>query len=253
MHKTNLRICGSEKTIVDFTEVNEVVTPEPTESWQPISHSFLVNKTREMLVNSGLSVVQEMHSLARGGLRYFGLFQVSDSRRSDTEYTTIVGLRNSHDKGFAAGLCFGQQVFVCDNLCFSGEEVFARKHTANILHDIPQIIYSTVNSLGDKWALQDQRIEAYKNHSLTDEQAHDTIIRAYRKGAVPTTRLSSVVDQWYNPNHDDFAPRNLWSLHNAFTESLKGNLIALPKRTQALNYVFDNQVGLLADTALNAI
>ena len=253
MHKTNLSICGSEKTIVDFNDVNKVNTPGSTPSWQPISHSFLIDKTKEMLVNSGLQIVQEMHSLARGGLRYFGLFQVNDSNRSDSEYTTIVGLRNSHDKGFAAGLCFGQQVFVCDNLCFSGEVVLARKHTTNILRDIPLVISRTVGQLGDKWAMQDRRIESYKAHSLTDEQAHDTIIRAYRTGAVPTTRLSSVVDQWHNPNHDDFEPRNLWSLHNAFTESLKGNLIALPKRTQALNSVFDNQSGLMVNDSLNTI
>ncbi len=39
--------------------------------------------------------------------------------------------------------------------------------------------------------------------------------------------------------------RNVWSLFNAFTESLKeGNLAELPKRTEALHGLLDTHVGL---------
>jgi hypothetical protein len=42
-----------------------------------------------------------------------------------------------------------------------------------------------------------------------------------------------------------FEQRNVWSLFNAFTEALKeGNLAELPKRTEALHGLLDNQVGL---------
>ncbi len=50
---------------------------------------------------------------------------------------------------------------------------------------------------------------------------------------------------WYvQTAHEEFAPRNLWSLHNAFTEVYKGNLLALPKRSQALHSIFDPFAGL---------
>ncbi len=40
-------------------------------------------------------------------------------------------------------------------------------------------------------------------------------------------------------------PRNVWSLFNAFTESLKdGNLAELPKRTEALHGLLDTHVGI---------
>ena len=47
--------------------------------------------------------------------------------------------------------------------------------------------------------------------------------------------------------HDAFEGRNVWSLFNAFTESLKdGNLAELPKRTEALHGLLDTHVGLSA-------
>ena len=52
----------------------------------------------------------------------------------------------------------------------------------------------------------------------------------------------------------EFKPRNAWSMFNAFTEVLKGNLNDLPKRTQALHGVMDGHCGLKlerpADTVL---
>jgi hypothetical protein len=56
--------------------------------------------------------------------------------------------------------------------------------------------------------------------------------------------IADVLDQWEKPAHQEFAPRNLWSLHNSFTEVYKGNLIALPKRSQALHSIFDPFAGL---------
>jgi len=253
-HKTNLSICGSEKTIVDFDTVvnptlkfNDFRMPEATDSFRPIHHHTLVEKTREQVKMAGLNIVQEMHSLARGGQRFFALFQVNDTRRSNSEQGTIIGLRNSHDKAFAAGLVYGSQVFVCDNLCFSGEVKLARKHTTNIMRDLSFVIARTIGKLGEKWDFQEKRTEQYKNVTLSDSDANDLIINACRSGAVPKTKVMDVAEQWRNPNHDDFAPRNVWSLHNAFTECLKGNLLELPKRTEALHSLLDNRVGLLAN------
>lgn len=40
--------------------------------------------------------------------------------------------------------------------------------------------------------------------------------------------------------------RTVWSLSNAFTEALKGNLVEFPRRTEALHGLLDNHVGLAA-------
>jgi hypothetical protein len=57
--------------------------------------------------------------------------------------------------------------------------------------------------------------------------------------------IPSVLHEWREPRHKEFSGRNIWSFFNAFTESLKvGDLMALPKRTQALHGLLDSWVGL---------
>ena len=107
MNRLNLNICGGEHTKVGFDEVCAVRTPEATESWRPISHSYLIDRVRSHLDDNGYSIVAENHNLARFGQRYFGLFQIAHKDRAENDRGTILGLRNAHDKCFPAGLCAG--------------------------------------------------------------------------------------------------------------------------------------------------
>ena len=59
--------------------------------------------------------------------------------------------------------------------------------------------------------------------------------------------IPAIVKEWREPRYPEaFSDRTAWSLFNAFTETLKGNLTELPKRTQALHSLFDTTVGLPA-------
>ena len=61
---------------------------------------------------------------------------------------------------------------------------------------------------------------------------------------MPNRTIPEVLKEWREPRHEEFQPRNIWSLFNAFTEALKGNLIELPRRTEALHGLLDSHVGL---------
>jgi hypothetical protein len=128
---------------------------------------------------------------------------------------------------------------------FSGEVKFARKHTRFIVRDLPQITERAIGQLMAKWHDQDKRITAYKEADIKDDIAHDLIIRATDVGVCSNRYIPSVLHEWREPRHEPFQPRNVWSLFNAFTESLKeGNLAELPKRTEALHGLLDTHVGL---------
>lgn len=253
--KVNLRICGSESTIVDLDEVKAVNTPQVeyrkernkdgslSVSYQPISHNLLIDKTRKHLTDGGFEVVDECHNLARQGKRYFGLFEVTHPTRENTERGTIIGLRNAHDKCFPAGLCAGDAPFICDNLIFTNSVKLARRHTRHILAELDQVIARTLGKLFTFWGGQDQRIDSYKAFDLTDPQVNDLVIRAYKAGAISKTKVVDVVNQWEKSDHPAFWDRNMNSLYNAFTEVYKGNLVALPQRSDALHSVLDSEVG----------
>ncbi len=253
--KVNLTICGGEHKVSTLGEVQAVTTPEVeyrkernrdgslSVSYQPISHNLLIDKTRKHLDQGGFEVVDECHNLARDGKRYFGLFEVTHPNRENSERGTIVGLRNAHDKCFPAGLCAGDAPFVCDNLIFTNQVKLARRHTKNILGELDQVIARTLGRLFDFWVGQDNRVDSYKSFDLKNPQVNDLVIRAYKAGAIPKTKIADVVDQWESSDHDAFRDRNMNSLYNAFTEVYKGNLIALPNRSEALHSVLDSEVG----------
>ena len=234
--------CGAQH--VDLKEVRKVNTPDSTDSWCPIPHHQLITTVQKTLKASKLTIGTEAHSLSHEGQRYFGLMEIHGQTSSE-DYCWVLGLRNSHDKTFPAGIVAGASVFVCDNLSFSGEVKFMRKHTRFIVRDLPQLVERSIGLLCEKWHDQDTRIARYKEAGITDTEAHDLIIRATDVGVCSNRLIPPVLSEWREPRHDAFEGRNVWSLFNAFTESLKeGSLSELPKRTEALHGLLDMHVGL---------
>jgi hypothetical protein len=234
--------CGAHHFSLD--EVARVRTPRPTSTWTPIPHHQLIQTVQKTLATTKLTIGTQAHSLTHDGARYFGLMEIH-SRKASEDYCWVLGLRNSHDKIFPAGIVAGASVFVCDNLSFSGDVKFARKHTVHINRDLPQLVERSIGQLMSKWHHQDKRIEAYKERGISDEAAHDLLIRSVDVGVCANSYIPDVLHEWRNPRHASFEQRNVWSLFNCFTEALKqGNLAELPKRTEALHGLLDVAVGL---------
>src|SRR6478609_6735801 len=136
--------CGAQKTTLD--EVKAITTPRSTASWTPIPHHQLITQVQKALHSTNLTIGNQAHSLSHSGDRYFGLMEIKGREASD-DYCWVLGLRNSHDKTFPAGLVAGASVFVCDNLSFGGDVKFARKHTVNINRDLPQLVERSIGLL----------------------------------------------------------------------------------------------------------
>jgi len=220
-NRLNLMLhCGGNA--VGLEEVSAVKTPDPTETWCPIPHRDYIDRVVSGLGQTGLHVVNEAHALWKGGDRYFGALQLENGASHD-DYALVVGLRNSHDKTFPAGLACGSGVFVCDNLAFSGEVRLSRKHTRWIQRDLPRLVATAVGKLGQLRVKQERRIEAYKNFALSDKDAHDLLVQAVDTQALPCTKLPAALQEWRKPSHDEFSDRTAWSLFNSVTEVLRAS------------------------------
>jgi len=234
--------CGAHA--VPRSQLAATPTPAATRTWHPISHEDFVNQVEALLPRYHLRVVNESHALTHDDARYFGLMEIQHGD-NHPDYTWVLGLRNSHDQSLASGLVAGSQVFVCDNLAFSGEIKVARKHTRFIMRDLPERMCGAMEQLVSRWHHQSQRIDAYKHCRLGDAEAHDLIVQSLDRGVISGSRIPEVLQEWREPSHEAFQPRNTWSLFNAFTETLKGRgLHVLPKRTEALHGLCDEFVGL---------
>lgn len=253
---------GTGGTAVEREQVQAVEVPDRTASYCPIPHDALIRTVEDTLGDLNMEVVESAHGLSHEGKRYFGMMEVAPMRgfpipSSDggviphtevvsKDYNTVIGLRNSHDKIISAGAACGSGVFVCDNLCFSGEVKLARKHTPNILNELPALVLQMIESvLGVQAPLMNRRIDTYRETELNDVQAHDTMIRAVKAGALIPNRLKTAITEWDTPRHAEFTDKTGWRLFNSFTEAMKGSSPhQLIDRTMKIHDVMDETCGL---------
>jgi hypothetical protein len=239
--------CGGH--LATREEVRMTSTPSPTNTWQPIPHIELVERVEEALELNKLEIGNVAHALSHDGARYFGLMEIRSPELTADDYAYVLGVRNSHDKLFPAGLVIGASVTICDNLSFisaSGIRV-TRKHTRFIRRDLVTLVQSSIGKLMAAWHEQDQRIARYREHQLTDEVVHDIAVRSVDVGVLPNRKLPDLLKEWREPRYEEFQPRTAWSLFNGYTEVLKGNLAELPKRTERLHGLLDSEVGWWAN------
>lgn len=250
MKTSNLVLhCGG--SAVTREALSKIETPAPEGRWFPISHTTLLDTVESELGKLNMRIVNESYALANEGKRMFGLLQIANGVEGSNEYAWVAGLRNSMDKTFPAGLAVGATCFVCDNLSFSSEIVFGRRHTTNILRDLPMLVARAAGELAAKWDTQDKRIEAYKNTGLGNKDAAWILLNSLRQNVFPKTKIDDILSEWLEPRHPEFKDRNVWSLFNSITEwlkpreSSKGNsLWDLPARTTRLHAICDSACGV---------
>lgn len=233
----SLIIC---KNKVSYEQLLGVETPEATDSFMPIPHATLVKLTREAIAKAGLEILEEEHGLHRGGLRYFGGFALTGKGLTGEGRQVVLGLRNSHDKAFAAAICIGNRMMVCANLCFSSDVKLSRRHTINILADLPRVIADAVGRVVSHWNDMTSRIERYKATPISDEQARNLIVDLVDSKGLPARDIYNVLQEFRKPQHVEFEGNHLWNLYNAVTEHLKGSdQSKLPFRTMTMQSIFD--------------
>ena len=238
--------CGSSAASLE--RIESVPTPEPSRTHYPIPHALIIRHVRYQLIDSGVEIQEEAYGLSVDRMRFFGMLALKAERLPTVEGSQLIlGLRNSHDCAFAAGLALGNLVCCCDNLSFHGTRTLARKHTRHIGRDLPGLIARILGQLGDWAKRQMERIYSYQTVTLDDMEAHDFMIHAIRMRIIAPSKITPVIDAW----HKSGRPRDMWSLFNDFTETLKGTieLSELARRTEKLHGLADLRVAKLC--ALN--
>lgn len=228
------------KNRVDLESLMGVETPEPTASHMPIPHHTLVEVTRKAIADAGLTILEEEHGLARGGLRYFGGFALTGKGIEGEDRQVVLGLRNSHDKAFAAAICIGNRMLVCDNLCFSSDVKLARRHTTHIMADLPRVVSQAVARVVSHWQDMSRRIERYKETEVSESLASDLLVKLVDCKALPARDIYKSIVEFRAPRHEEFKGNTLWNLYNSITEHLKGSdQSKLPFRTMTTQSIFD--------------
>src|SRR5258708_73904 len=174
--------CGGQ--LKTREEVFAVPAPLATTTYAPLPYESFITGIEKEVGGEGIAVTEERVALAKDGQRLFGLMALTMPGFMATDYGCVLGLRTSYDRSFANGVSIGAAVFVCDNLSFSGDVTFERKHTAGMLRDLTWMISETVSTLPTHFAAQSAAFEAFKTREISDMEAHHLAIQFWDAGAI---------------------------------------------------------------------
>lgn len=196
-----------------------VHTPPGTDTHRPVPHIEIVNALVETLGFRHIGIVQENYAVSRDGARLFGVLDL-ETEIHGARFS--IGLRNGNDKSMALAMTCGYRVFVCENMSFQGDftPVFAR-HTKSF--DLMNAISTGVDRMQRNFEPMVKEIETWRGAQLTDVTAKMVIYQAFIEAQLeaPKHLARSVHDLYFDPKYDEFKPRTVWSLSNAFTSAFK--------------------------------
>jgi len=204
---------------LDRNELALVPTPQGTATHRPIPHVEVVNALVETLGFRHIGVLKEEYALSKDGMKMFGVMELDQGMQGAR---FALGLRNSHDKSFRLAITVGYKVFVCENLAFRGDfEPVLAKHTKNL--SLQRAISVGVDDMQRSFEPMVKAVEIWRDSQLSDVAARLLIYRAFIEGEleVPHHLDRDVHRLYFEPQHEEFAPRTMWSLSNAFTSAFK--------------------------------
>jgi len=200
-------------------ELANLPTPPATETHIPIPHSGVVETLLETLSHRHIGVIGEEFAVSSDAMEMFG---VLDLEAGFEGCRFAIGIRNANNKRFRLACTVGLRVFVCHNLAFRGDysPVLAKHSKYFSLQDALSI---GVDRMQRNFEPMQRQVERWRAQQLPAAEAKLTIYRAFIEGEleVPKHLGRRVHDLYFNPQHEEFAPRTMWSLSNAFTSAFK--------------------------------
>src|SRR5437870_5918907 len=203
-----------------------VPTPLGTATHRPVPHSEVVEALIETLGFRHIGVVKDEFAISKDGMKMFGVLDL-DTGMHACRFS--IGIRNAHDKSMRLAMTVGYRVFVCENMAFSGDfQPVLAKHSKNF--SLTSALSIGVDEMQRNFDGMRMQVEAWRESQLADVSAKLIIYRAFVESdlEVPKHLARPVHDLYFHPQHEEFQPRTLWSLSNAFTSAFK-DLEPIPK------------------------
>jgi hypothetical protein len=200
-------------------QLSRVRTPTATATHKPIPHIEVVEKLAEALGFRQIGVVREEYAVSADGMKMFGVMDLTCGFQG---CRFAIGLRNSHDKSFRLSCTVGLRVFVCENLAFHGEYTpVLAKHSKNFF--LEDSLAVGIDRMQRNFGPLKRQVEQWQTTQLSDASAKLFIYRAFieDEAGFPKHLARRVHDLYFQPMHEEFQPRTMWSLSNAFTSAFK--------------------------------
>lgn len=204
---------------VDREFLRTLPLPEVTRTHKPVSHYDVVQAVIETLSFRHINVVADEYAVTPDGMRCFGLIELEYGVEG---IRFAIGLRNANDKSMRLGLTVGYRVLVCSNMAFMGDySPVLAKHSAKF--NLVDLVSVGVDKIQRNFEPLIHDIQSQRDLEIGVNESKALIYDAFtdRKLALPNKLLPAVHRQYFEPEIEEFKPRTLWSVSNAFTSAFK--------------------------------
>lgn len=219
MPEASVLIAHAGAEIATREQLALVPCPEGTDTHRPIPHHQLIDSLEETLSFRHISIVRSEFAVTPDGNKMFGLLEI-DQTFDGARFA--LGIRNSHDKTMRLAMTIGYRVFICDNMAMHGDfQPVLAKHTKNF--QLTRALSVGVDEMQRNFQPMVDTVGRWRAAQLPDAAAKLIIYRAFVEEELeaPKGLVRAVHDCYFNPQHEEFQPRTMWSLTNAFTSAFK--------------------------------
>lgn len=208
-------------------KVRAIKPPAKTKTWDPTPHGYVIDTATRLLEAQGLEILEANFSMKDGnlngsvitGANMFGEFILKGKGGSD--FRRVVGTRNSICQDFPVAFCGGEQVTVCDNMCFSGDFMVSHKHTSQVRNNLEKLMEEALHEYLASFHAREAQIDHWRTIAVDEQLADHVIMEARRQRALVSANIEPVINEFRKPRHDEFKDPTVWNLHNAYTEIQK--------------------------------
>lgn len=200
---------------------------KPSDNWKPVQHGILADSIIRSINECGLVPGEELWEINRTGSGMVGTVEVQNLKSKGIDETPagvplkfMLGVRHANNGSRSVQICLGAQITVCSNGLFIGEVKSHGKHTANLSLD--ELVQGTIQEYIIKCKSMGAYISDLKGVSLDDGTAAYLVLELMQEfGVYPNRLIQYIWTDWKEPQHQEFRPRNLWSLYNCVTAAAK--------------------------------
>lgn len=235
--------------LVTLEQLRQIPTPNGTTTHRPIPHAEVIDKLIESLDFRRIAVSESKFAVSNDGNKMFGFVNLAVELENGACFS--IGIRNAHDKTMRLSMTIGLYVFICTNMTLQGDfSPVLLKHSKNA--NLIESLAIGVDSIQRNFEPMRNQVMGWRETPLDDQAAKLTIYRAFVEGELEasTHLLRQVHHHYFEPEYQEFEPRNLWSLQNAFTCAFR-ELQPLPRfrATAELGNFFQRLTGPVIDVS----
>ena len=198
------------------------VAVTPRSACQSIfSHHEVIDALVDVLHFLNIAPMREATAVSKDGMEMFGVVELEATFQG---CRFAIGIRNTHNNvSMRLAMTAGYRVLASGNNPFAGDFTPGlAKHSKNFT-----LIHSReigVSDMQRNCVPMTEQVNRWRDSQLSDVTARLVIYQAFIEAELrhpEASRAVPVHKLYFNPEHEEFAPRTMWSLSNAFTSALK--------------------------------